>query len=321
MAVYTEVSEAEAKEFLAGYDLGELRELIGIKQGVENTNYFLYTTAGRYVLTLYEKRVKEEDLPYFLGLMEHLAKEKVPCPPPLRNRQGDPVGRIAGRAAAITQFLDGKPLTRVTPDECAEVGRALAALHLAGMDFKQRRANTLSLDGWEKLLDLCLPRADEVQPGLGSLLTAELDYLMQNWPKDLLQGAIHADLFPDNVFFEGNKLSGIIDFYFACDDLFAYDLAICLNAWCFENNTAFNITKARALTNGYNQVRPLSEGEVKALAILARGAAVRFLLTRLHDWLHQVPEAFVKPKDPLDYLTRLQFHQLVSDTAAYGIGG
>ncbi|MDX2027936.1 MAG: homoserine kinase [Alphaproteobacteria bacterium] len=320
MAVYTEVSEAEAKAFLADYDLGELRELVGIKQGVENTNYFLYTSVGRYVLTLYEKRVKEDDLPYFLGLMEHLAKAGVPCPPPLRNREHEPVGRIAGRAAAITCFLDGKPLSRVTPNECGEVGRALAGLHLAGMDFTQRRANTLSLDGWENLLDLCKPRADEVQPGLGALLTAELEYLNANWPRDLLQGAIHADLFPDNVFFEGNKLSGLIDFYFACDDLFAYDLAICLNAWCFENNVAFNITKARALFGGYNQVRPLSDGETKALAVLARGAALRFLLTRLHDWLHQVPEAFVKPKDPLDYLTRLQFHQLVSDTAAYGIG-
>jgi homoserine kinase type II len=320
MAVYTKVSEKDVAEFLAAYDIGALTDLTGIKRGVQNSNYFLTTTKARFVLTLYEKGVAEADLPFFLGLMEHLAKKNIPCPPPIPARSGEVLGHLAGRPAVIIGFQPGEMLTRIMPEDCAEAGRALAALHLAAADFSIRRENDLGLAGWEQLLADNLNRADEVHVGLGNLLQDEINHLRLRWPTDLPQGVIHADLFSDNVFFDGPRLCGIIDFYFACNDLLTYDLAICLNAWCFENTGAFNITKARALIKGYENVRRLSPAEHQALPLLARGAAMRFLLTRLQDWLHQVPGALVKAKDPLDYLARLQFHQMVGDAKAYGLG-
>ncbi len=319
MAVYTKVSENDAAEFLRAYDLGTLTELVGIKQGVENTNYFLTTTQGRYVLTLYEKRVNEGDFPFFFGLMEHLVKKGISCPLPIKTRDGGTLGRLAGRPAVIISFLEGAPAPRITPEACAATGRALATLHLAAADFPIRRANGVALPEWERLLTSSKARADEVYPGLGALMQEELDYLRMRWPQDLPEGVIHADLFPDNVFFNGPDICGVIDFTFACNDLLAYDLALCLNAWCFERDTAFNITKARALIKGYQEVRMLTPEETKMLPLLARGAALRILSTRLYDWLNQVPDALVKPKDPLDYLTRLQFHQMVRTVSAYGL--
>lgn len=319
MAVYTNVSNDAAAAFMAAYELGTFRELIGIKQGVSNSNYFLITSEGRYVLTLYEKRTSEADLPFFLGLMEHLALEGMPCPIPLRNKKGEAYAQVAGRPAAIFGFLPGTPLMRATPEECAEVGRAMARLHLAGGDFKLLRANALSLDGWEKLFAESHADVDGVRQGLGKIIADELTYLRAHWPTNLPRGVIHADMFPNNVFFNGPKLCGVIDFYFACNDLFAYDLAIALNAWGFEGGQAFNITKARMLVSGYHEIRPLSREEIEALPILARGAAMRFLSTRLYDWLHQTPDALVKPLDPLEYLAKLQFHQRAPDLAAYGV--
>lgn len=320
MAVYTKVPESDVASFLLAYDIGEIAELIGIKQGVENSNYVLRTTQKQFILTLYEKRTREEDLPFFLGFMQHLAKKGVPCPLPILTKTGESLGRLAERPAAITSFLNGKSATRISPNECAELGRALAAMHNAGADFTMERPNALSLSGWAGLVEACAPRADSVQAGLAHLLQQELAYLQENWPDGLPRGVIHADLFPDNVFFDGPQLCGLIDFYFACSDLLVYDLAICLNAWCFENNVAFNITKARALIKGYESVRPLSEEEMVALPLLARGSALRFLLTRLYDWLNQVPGALVKAKDPMEYYVRLQFHQRVENISAYGIG-
>jgi homoserine kinase type II len=320
MAVYTKVSDAEAAEFLRAYDIGAFKTLAGIKQGVENSNYILETTLAKYILTLYEKRTKKEDLPFFLALMEYLAKKKIPCPLTVRGKDGEPLRQLAGRPVAVTTFLEGASILRVTPHECAELGRGLADMHLAGADFKMKRPNDLSLEKWKELLKTCEARADKVRSGLANDLRAEIQYLDKHWPKDLPSGIIHADLFPNNVFFKNGQLCGMIDFYFACNDLLAYDLAVCLNAWCFEgNNFAFNITKARALLKGYSEVRVLSDAERKALPVLARGAALRFHLTRLYDWLNQVPGAFVKPHDPLEYFTRLQFHQKVADVTAYGL--
>ncbi len=318
MAVYTKISEQDASEFLQDYDLGTLVELTGIRSGVENTNYFLTTTAGRYVLTLYEKRVHTEDLPFFIGLMEHLAAKNLPCPKPQKMKSGKVLGHLAKRAAVIISHLKGASLTRIVPNDCAELGRALAAMHLSVADFPMHRANALSLPGWEKMVEFAAGRADEIFVGLGAILQKEIAHLKAYWPTDLPKGIIHADLFPDNVFFDGPRLCGLIDFYFACDDLLVYDLAVCLNAWCFERDASFNITKARALINGYEEVRPLSAAEKEALPLLSRGSALRFLLTRLHDWLHQVPDALVKPKDPLEYLIKLQFHQGVQNVSAYG---
>lgn len=320
MAVYTDVPDEELAAFVAEYDLGAVTAFKGIAEGVENSNFLLRTERGSFILTLYEKRVRAEDLPFFLGLMEHLAARGFSCPTPVKGRDGAALRRLCGRPAAIVTFLDGLWPRRIRPAHCAGVGDALARLHLAGEGFRLRRPNDLSVAGWRRLLDAAAPRAHEVRARLADELQAEFAHLERAWPTDLPQGVIHADLFPDNVFFQGERLTGVIDFYFACDDALAYDVAICLNAWCFEADGSFNVTKARALLTRYEAVRPLSQAEYAALPVLARGSALRFLLTRLYDWLHHPPGAFVKPKDPLEYLHKLRFHQGVRDVGSYGLG-
>jgi homoserine kinase type II len=320
MAVYTDVAADELAEFLGDYDIGELLSYKGIAEGVENSNFLLHTTAGSFILTLYEKRVARDDLPFFLGLMTHLAAHGIDCPQPMKNKAGVALSTLAGRPAAIINFLEGVWPRKPAAIHCAGVGQALAKMHLAGRGFKVSRANALSVSGWRPLFEQAADRADDVQHGLRAFIGAELDYLEGGvWPKDLPSGVIHADLFPDNVFFLGDKLSGIIDFTFACDDMLAYDVAICLSAWCFESDCSFNVTKARAFLNAYGRERPLSEAEQSALPLLARGAALRFLLTRLVDFLNVPPGALVRPKDPLEYVRKLRFHQNVANARDYGI--
>lgn len=321
MAVYTEVSDEELQAFLREYEIGEMLSLKGIAEGVENSNYVLHTSTGYYILTLYEKRVNPEDLPFFLGLMEHLADAGISCPVPIKGRDGSALRKLCGRPAAIISFLDGLWPKRIHPWHCQRLGAALAELHLAGKSFQIRRENALSLAGWRGLVAACEGRADEIEPGLAGLIRQELEFLEVNWPRDLPEGVIHADLFPDNVFFVGDNLSGVIDFYFACNDSLAYELAVCLNAWCFESDAStFNATKARMLLQSYQGVRALSEAELVALPILARGSALRFLLTRLYDILNHPPGAYVTPKDPKEYCRKLRFHQLVKGSGAYGLG-
>ena len=319
MAVYTEVAEDALAAFLANYDLGAVVAFKGIAEGVENSNYLLQTERGDYILTLYEKRVKAGDLPYFLGLMDHLAAHDFPCPVPVHGRDGQALRTLCKRKAALVTFLRGVSVHYPTPEQCREVGAGMAQMHLAGNGFKKRRENDLSVAGWRRLLDACKPRADEFVPGLAKELENELSVLESAWPKALPKGVIHADLFPDNVFFLGGKFSGVIDFYFACNDFFAYDIAVCLNAWCFEADRSFNVTKARNMLSAYRAVRPLSENELASLPLLARGAALRFLLTRLFDWLNRVDGALVKVKDPKEYLYRQRFHRTVTGPSAYGI--
>jgi homoserine kinase type II len=319
MAVYTDVSDEELTAFLARYDAGSLVSVKGIAEGVENSNYLLTTTSGAYILTLYEKRVRAEDLPFFLGLMEHLAARGIPCPTPIRDRRGQSLQQLAGRPAALISFLQGYSVRRPRVEHCARLGAALAELHLAGAGFAPRRGNALSLEGWRQLVADTAERADEVSPGLSVEIAREYAFLKDRWPSGLTAGVIHADLFPDNVFFLGESISGLIDFYFACNDLFAYDLAICLNAWCFEQPNVINVTKARALLSGYGERRPLGAAEIEALPILARGSALRFLLTRLYDWFHTDDNAFVKPKDPLEYRRKLRFHQQINSPSDYGL--
>jgi len=319
MAVYTDVSADDLNEFIAGYGIGELRSYKGIAEGVENSNFLVHTSAGNFILTLYEKRVAAGDLPFFLGLMEHLAVHGITCPQPVKNKQGGMLGKIAGRPAAIVTFLDGLWIRRPNPGHCAAVGEALARLHLAGADFKMKRPNALSIESWRPLYEHAGVRGDSVRPGLCNEIVKELDVLEKNWPRDLPLGVIHADLFPDNVFFLGDRLSGLIDFYFACTDTLAFDIAICLNAWCFEPDHSYNVTKGRALLKGYAKVRALSADERAALPVLSRGAALRFLLTRLVDWLAVPDGALVKPKDPLEYFRKLRFHQSVKSVDDYGI--
>jgi homoserine kinase type II len=324
MAVYTEIGDDALKSFVAGYGIGAVLSCKGIAEGVENTNYLLLTEKGSFILTLYEKRVKEADLPFFIGLMEHLAGKGIPCPTPVHDKRGKALGRLAERPAALVTFLSGVWPRQPTAQHCAEVGQALAKLHLAGADFPLHRANDLSLAGWRNLWAACRDRADLVHKGLGRGLEEELATLAASWPKPggadgLPFGVIHADLFPDNVFFLDKKLSGIIDFYFACEDFYVYELAIALNAWCFEIDGSFNVTKARQLLRAYRKVRPPSAAELECLPLFARGAALRFLLTRLYDWLNRVPGALVKPKDPLEYLHKLNFHRRVASAGAYGL--
>jgi len=319
MAVYTDVAAEDLVPFLAGYDIGELLAYKGIAEGVENSNFLLHTSRGYFILTLYERRVAERDLPFFLALMEHLASRGITCPQPVKTRAGATLGRLAGRPAAIVTFLDGMWIRRPSAAHCAALGEALAQLHLAGADFSMRRENALSVAGWRQLYGACSARADEVQRDLKAMLAAELDRLEREWPRGLPQGVIHADLFPDNVFFLGDKLSGLIDFYFACTDTLVYDVAICLNAWCFEIDHAYNVTKGRALLTNYARVRKLSPQEWDELPLLARGAALRFLLTRLVDWLNVPPGALVRPKDPMEYVRKLRFHQKVASVRDYGI--
>jgi homoserine kinase type II len=319
MAVYTPVEQEDLLSFLTEYDVGQVIAFKGIAEGVENSNFFLETERGRFILTLYERRVSPDDLPFFIGLMEHLAAAGIPCPVPVRGRNGSALHQLNGRPAALISFLVGLSLQRPRVVHCVELGHALAQLHRASGDFPLTRPNNLSVDGWQVLLETTVDRADEVKPGLANELRAELDDLVQDWPTDLPYGVIHADLFPDNVFFVGDRLSGLIDFYFACNDALAYDVAICMNAWCFERDNSFNITKARALLGSYESVRPLSQRERDALPLLARGACLRFLLTRLHDWLFHPEGAMVTPKNPLEYWQRLRFHRGIRGVGAYGL--
>ena len=319
MAVYTDISEGDLIAFLAGYDIGELLSYKGIAEGTENSNFSLHTTAGPYFLTLYEKRVEAADLPFFLGLMEHLAGKGISCPLPVRSRAGEMIGHLAGRPCAVITYLEGMWPRRPSVAHCRALGTALAELHLAGADFGLTRANTLSVEGWRTLWDGCRARADEVEEGLSAEIERELDEIGGRWPAGLPEGIIHADLFPDNVFFIGDRLSGLIDFYFACRDHLAYDLATCLNAWCFEKDLSFNLTKASALLGGYASVRRLEPSEIEALPILARGSALRFTLTRLYDWLHGPDGALVQKRDPMDYVRRLRFHRGVTSASAYGL--
>lgn len=319
MAVYTTVSDDELTEFLSRYDLGEVLAFKGIAEGVENSNFLLQTEHGNHILTLYEKRVAPEDLPYFLALMRHLAAKGVDCPLPIAACDGSALQSLCGRPAAIISFLEGLWPRRIHPFHCRELGEGLARMHLAGADFAMTRPNNLSIDGWRSLLEACGPRSDEVRPQLFGELNLELGKLESEWPDELPQGVIHADLFPDNVFFRNERLTGFIDFYFACNDALAYDLAVCLNAWCFEPDGSFNITKAQQFLASYKAVRPLDERELHALPLLCRGAALRFLLTRLFDWLNHPPGAFVKPKDPLEYYRKLRFHADCDGPGAYGL--
>jgi homoserine kinase type II len=319
MAVYTEIGDDELRAFTALYDIGEVLSCKGIAEGVENSNFLLTTERANFILTLYEKRVARADLPFFIALMDHLAHQGVACPTPVRGKDGEALRELCGRPAAIVTFLNGMWPRRIEPFHCAALGGALAKLHLAGESLALARANDLGVAGWRRLYEGCRERAGELQPGLAAELGDDLAFLEAAWPENLPTGVIHADLFPDNVFFRDRALSGLIDFYFACTDFLAYDIAICLNAWCFEGDLSFNVTKARLLVQSYRAARPLGPLELAALPLLARGGALRFLLTRLYDWLNQTPGALVRPKDPLEYLKRLRFHRGIAGPAAYGI--
>ena len=319
MAVYTDVSDEELSTFLAKYGIGNLLSFKGIAEGVENTNYFVQTSEGNFILTLYEKRVNPKDLPFFLELMVHLSKKDISCPIPIRQESGKYLDLLANRPAVIVSFLEGMWIRRPQAHHCTALGETLAGLHLAAKNFDMRRSNSLSIESWKELFNKIRDHADKFHDGLKNEIERELENIEVSWPRDLPEGIIHADLFPDNVFFLDDRLSGLIDFYFACNDYWAYDLAICMNSWCFEPDHSFNVTKARALVEGYRKIRNLGDDELDALATLARGSAMRFLLTRLHDWQNVPPGALVRPKDPMEYIRKLRFHQTIKTPSDYGL--
>ena len=319
MAVYTDVTDEELESFMAQYELGTVLAFKGIAEGVENSNYLVQTDYGNFILTLYEKRVNPQDLPFFLGFMEHLAERGFLCPTPIRGRDGVALRELCGKKAAIISFMEGLSPRSIMPFHCQALGGVLAQLHVTGAGFPMQRRNNLSIAGWRQLIQAIDDGVEGISSGLAAILSQEIGFLASHWPANLPEGIIHADLFPDNVFFRGHEVSGVIDFYFACTDSFAYDLAICLNAWCFDKTNRFQPEHAAVMLDGYQHIRPLSETEKAALPILARGAALRFLLTRSFDWLNRQPGALVKPKDPTEYLEKLRFHQSLSGPEAYGL--
>jgi homoserine kinase type II len=326
LAVYTTLSDNDIEKLLENYDLGTFQQAFGIAEGVENTNYLIlvldaHANEQKYILTVYEKRVRPEDLPFFMGMLEHLTRHGVPCPKPIAAKDGSPIQTLLGKPVTIVSFLQGRGCRNsgIQSQHLQELGKHTALMHNAIAGFTPRRENNLSVSGWKQLQEKIGPRADEIEKGLTALLAEEMQYLKQHWPTHLPAGVIHADLFPDNVFYIDQKLTGIIDFYFSCNDILIYDLAIIINAWCFEQQREFNVTKARALLREYHAVRPISNAELEALPILCRGAALRFLLTRAYDWLNPVEGAVVTPKDPMEYVRKLRFHQSVKQHGEYGL--
>lgn len=318
MAVYTDITDEELVTLLADFDLGAPLSLKGVAEGVENSNFLLETEAGRFFLTVYERRVRADDLPFFLELLRWIASHGFPSATPIPDRHGELLKTVRGKPCAIVSFLSGLAVRRPTAAHCREAGAGLAQLHLAAAGFPRSRTNDLGQAAWSPLFSGLRKAAEELKPGLAATISSDLELLATRWPKSLPQGIIHADFFPDNVFFAGGKFAGAIDFYFACSDALAYDIAIALNAWCFEPDGSFNITSARQLVAGYESRRPLSDIERAALPVLAHGAAMRFFLTRLHDWGTTPAGALVRPKDPLEYERKLAVHRASPDLVLFG---
>ncbi len=320
MAVYTKLSENNLNEFFLKYSLGKLLKYKEIKEGIENTNYFIQTEKGKFILTLYEKRVEEKELPFFIGLMRNLFDKKFPSPEPIINKNGNYISEILNKKAAVVSFLDGIAKKNLTPSNCYEVGVITAKLHSITKDLSSKRENKLSVTSWRTIYNKVKQNASMIHPNLIQVIEKNLDEIEKNWPANIPSGIIHADLFPDNIFFKDNKLSGIIDFYFSCNDFYAFEIAVCLNALCFEGineNLSFNVTKAKKFIDGYSSIRKLNEDEKKSLKILCQGAAIIFFLTRVFDYLNLTKGAIVKIKDPIEYLKRLEFHNNVKNYQDY----
>ena len=320
MAVYTKLSENNLKDFFSKYNLGKLLKFKGIQEGIENSNYFVKTDSGKFILTVYEKRVEEKDLPFFMGLMKNIFNENFPSPEPIINKNGNYITEIFGKKAAVVSFLEGTSKKNLTPGNCHEVGIYTAKLHMITKNLNIKRTNRLSVNSWRLIYRKIQRDCSKIYPDLTKIIERNLEVIEDKWPKNIPRGIIHADLFPDNIFFKGSKLTGIIDFYFSCYDFYALEIAICLNALCFEGkneNLSFNVTKAKKFIDGYSSIRKLTEEEKESLKILCHGAAMRFLLTRVFDYLNLTEDALVKIKDPVEYLKRLEFHNSVKNYQDY----
>ena len=320
MAIYTQLSENNLKEFFSKYNLGKIISYHGIKEGIENTNYFIQTEKNKFILTIYERRVDKKDLPFFIGLMKNLFNSNFPSPEPIINKNGSYITEILGKKAAVVSFLEGASKKNLTPDNCYEVGIYTAKLHMITKNLNIKRTNRLSVNSWRLIYRKIQRDCSKIYPDLTKIIERNLEVIEDKWPKNIPRGIIHADLFPDNIFFKGSKLTGIIDFYFSCYDFYALEIAICLNALCFEGkneNLSFNVTKAKKFIDGYSSIRKLTEEEKESLKILCHGAAMRFLLTRVFDYLNLTEDALVKIKDPVEYLKRLEFHNSVKNYQDY----
>ena len=320
MAVYTKLSENNLKDLFSKYNLGKLLKFQGIQEGIENSNYFVKTDSGKFILTVYEKRVEEKDLPFFMGLMKNIFNENFPSPEPIINKNGNYITEIFGKKAAVVSFLEGTSKKNLTPGNCHEVGIYTAKLHTITKNLNIKRTNRLSVNSWRLIYRKIQRDCSKIYPDLTKIIERNLEVIEDKWPKNIPRGIIHADLFPDNIFFKGSKLTGIIDFYFSCYDFYALEIAICLNALCFEGkneNLSFNVTKAKKFIDGYSSIRKLTEEEKESLKILCHGAAMRFLLTRVFDYLNLTEDALVKIKDPVEYLKRLEFHNSVKNYQDY----
>jgi homoserine kinase type II len=319
MAVYTKLEHQEVRQFLEQYNINNFKDYKGITEGVENTNYLIKTSEQDYILTIYEKRVDENDLPFFIKLLSYLSENKFPCPKPIANKNNEKINRIKNKNAALVTFLNGQSKNKITSEECFEIGKITAQLHEITKKFNINRKNNLSIENWDSIFEKTIKQKIDLDESIIKKTKNYLNFLKDKWPKNLPQGIIHADLFPDNIFFTNNKVSGIIDFYFACNDFFAYEIAICINSLCFDNNSTFNMTKAKNLIDGYTSIRTLSEDEKKYLPILSMGAAMRFFLTRLYDFYHTDNKADVKIKDPFEYLKKIEFHSTIKNFNEYFI--
>ena len=319
MAVYTKLEHQEVRQFLEQYNINNFKDYKGITEGVENTNYLIKTSEQDYILTIYEKRVDENDLPFFIKLLSYLSENKFPCPKPIANKNNEKINRIKNKNAALVTFLNGQSKNKITSEECFEIGKITAQLHEITKKFDINRKNNLSIENWDSIFEKTIKQKIDLDESIIKKAKNYLNFLKDKWPKNLPQGIIHADLFPDNIFFTNNKVSGIIDFYFACNDFFAYEIAICINSLCFDNNSTFNMTKAKNLIDGYTSIRTLSEDEKKYLPILSMGAAMRFFLTRLYDFYHTDNKADVKIKDPFEYLKKIEFHSTIKNFNEYFI--
>jgi len=312
MAVYTKLNSKKIEEILSNYNLGKLDSFKGIEEGIENTNYFLSIDKKKFILTIYEKRVKSEDLPFFSDLMSSLNKANFKCPAPISNNNNETISNFEGKKLMIVSFLEGQAKENLSPDNCKSIGLEVAKMHKLTKSLKLNRQNDLSINSWRSLFNSVKDRCENIHKDLPRLIEENLNDVEKNWPKNLPKGIIHADLFHDNIFFIKDKFSGVIDFYFSCEDFFAFEIAICFNALCFDgqkSNLSFNVTKAKNLIDGYSSIRKLSEDELNSIKVLSQGAALRFLLTRVFDSLNKVEGAIVKIKDPMEYLIRLEFHK------------
>ncbi len=319
MAVYTKIEKKDLQNLLKNYNLGNLEKYEEIQEGVENSNFKVFTSKNIYILTIFEKRVNREELPFFIKLMNHLVKNGFQCPESIANNKDEFISFLKEKPCTIVTFIEGNWIRNIKNTHCQQLGRNLAKMHSITSSFSLNRENNIGYKNWKKLFENFNSQKKELYKDIYDIISDELIFLTANWPTNLPQGIIHADLFQDNVFFKDDQFTGIIDFYFACKDFYAYELAVCLNAWCFEKDQSFNTTKASLILNEYQNKRPLSDEEMKSFPILSRGAALRFLLTRLNDLIFHSSEALVNPKDPNEYLKILHFHQQIKSINEYGL--